>query len=180
MDSITRKLKILRLEQSAIKEEIDINDELGSAVSGRVEQLAKSNEVDKFKLHVEEVEKITSLLLGLSGRLARAQNALMTLSADCNPEERVSFHDIQNFRAVFSQRGSRVTKQFCLILAISRSEAEQIVRPTRGGQKTEGEHRSAQRASFKLSPQIFVFRGIRGLRPFHKNESKTTDGFARN
>lgn len=96
VDSITRKLKILRMEQLAIREEIRINDELGSAVSNRVEQLAKSNEVDKFKLHVEEVEKITSLLLGLSGRLARAQNALMTLAETANPEEKKSLEAKRN------------------------------------------------------------------------------------
>lgn len=78
------------MEQLAIREEISINEELGASVTGRVEQLAKSNEVDKFKLHVEEVEKITSLLLGLSGRLARAQNALMSMTGNENSEELVS------------------------------------------------------------------------------------------
>lgn len=58
-------------------------------VVDRVKQTAKRNEFDKFKLHVEEIEKITSLLLGISGRLARAENALMGLSDPPNPQEKV-------------------------------------------------------------------------------------------
>ena len=38
-------------------------------------QVAQPNECEKYKLHVEEIDKITSLLLGLAARLARAENA---------------------------------------------------------------------------------------------------------
>lgn len=85
---ISRKLKILRTEHTEIRDEIDSNEQLGHIVLERVKITAKRNELDKFKLHVEEIEKITSLLLGLSGRLARAENALMGL--DINSKERVS------------------------------------------------------------------------------------------
>ena len=87
---ISRKLEILRTEQLEIREEIQSNEHLGQLVIERVKQTAKRNEFDKFKLHVEEIEKITSLLLGLSGRLARAENALMGLAENPNPQEKVS------------------------------------------------------------------------------------------
>lgn len=86
---ISRKLEILRTEQLALREEIQANEQLGQMVVERVKQTAKRNEFDKFKLHVEEIEKITSLLLGISGRLARAENALMGLSDPPNPQEKV-------------------------------------------------------------------------------------------
>ena len=40
---------------------------------------ASRAEVDKYSLHVEEVDKITSLILGLSSRLAKTENALAVL-----------------------------------------------------------------------------------------------------
>ncbi|KAF2362117.1 Apx/Shrm Domain 2 [Trinorchestia longiramus] len=88
MRSIGRKLDILRAEEEAIKEEIRLNNELGHEVTQRVEMQAKPQEFEKFKLHVNEIDKITSLLLGLSGRLARAENALLLLSQHDGPELR--------------------------------------------------------------------------------------------
>ncbi|CAL8081835.1 unnamed protein product [Orchesella dallaii] len=85
---ISKKLDILRTEQLVLREEIQSNEQLGQMVVERVKQTAKRNEFDKFKLHVEEIEKITSLLLGISGRLARAENALMGLSDPPNPQEK--------------------------------------------------------------------------------------------
>lgn len=51
---------------------------------------ALPQEIDKYLRHVEEIDKITSLLLGLSGRLARADNALLLLSDQDGQELRVS------------------------------------------------------------------------------------------
>lgn len=88
MTSIGRKLEILRAEYEAIKDEMKLNHDLGAEVTSRVEAMARLAESEKYKLHVEEIDKITSLLLGLSGRLARAENALMIVD-DSEPEERV-------------------------------------------------------------------------------------------
>lgn len=86
--SIGRKLEILRAEREAIKEEMRLNQELGTEVTSKVEARARLAEAEKYKLHVEEIDKITSLLLGLSGRLARAENALIMLVDDADPEEK--------------------------------------------------------------------------------------------
>lgn len=79
---LDRKLVVLRAEQEAVREEGDVNDALGARVTSRVSAVARPAEASKYRLHVEEVGKITSLLLGLSGRLARAENALYGMSAD--------------------------------------------------------------------------------------------------
>ncbi|KAK3866783.1 hypothetical protein Pcinc_027696 [Petrolisthes cinctipes] len=86
--SIGRKLEILRAEREAIKEEMRLNQELGLEVTSKVEARARLAESEKYKLHVEEIDKITSLLLGLSGRLARAENALLMMVDDADPEEK--------------------------------------------------------------------------------------------
>nr|CAD7194644.1 unnamed protein product [Timema douglasi] len=79
MSRLDRKLEVLRGEHCLITEESGLNDQLGETVATQVTRLARPHEAAKYRLHVEEVGKITSLLLGLSGRLARAENALVGL-----------------------------------------------------------------------------------------------------
>ena len=47
-------------------------------------------QVDKYKLHVEEVDKITSLLLSLSSRLARSEISLINLKKNFSEDGEVS------------------------------------------------------------------------------------------
>lgn len=79
VNRLDKKLEVLRGELLVVSEEGRTNDELGENVERHVARMARPHEAAKFRLHVEEVGKITSLLLGLSGRLARAENALMGL-----------------------------------------------------------------------------------------------------
>ena len=59
-------------------------------VTAIVEKKCKRQaEFDKYKLYVDELEKVMTLLLKLSGRLARSENALMSLSEDATAEEKV-------------------------------------------------------------------------------------------
>ncbi|XP_054276489.1 protein Shroom-like [Macrosteles quadrilineatus] len=82
VNRLSRKLSVLRAEAVAVEEEGEVNEALGASVGDRVSALAKPQEATKFRLHIKEVGHITSLLLGLSGRLARAENALLTLPDD--------------------------------------------------------------------------------------------------
>ena len=66
---------MLRAELTHLKAESKTNEEAGRQVTVKVMQVAQPNECEKYKLHVEEIDKITSLLLGLAARLARAENA---------------------------------------------------------------------------------------------------------
>ncbi|XP_070512982.1 protein Shroom isoform X1 [Cardiocondyla obscurior] len=79
---LDRKLVVLRAEQEAVREEGEMNETLGARVASRVSSVARPPEASKYRNHVEEVGKITSLLLGLSGRLARVENALYGMPAD--------------------------------------------------------------------------------------------------
>ncbi|KAL3275059.1 hypothetical protein HHI36_019831 [Cryptolaemus montrouzieri] len=87
VNRLGRKLEVLRTEQLAVDEEFKYNEELGENVESHISRLARPQEAAKFRLHVEEIGKITSLLLGLSGRLARAENALVGMAED-HPEKR--------------------------------------------------------------------------------------------
>ncbi|XP_022921124.1 protein Shroom [Onthophagus taurus] len=88
VNRLDRKLEVLRGEQLVVSEECRINDELGQNVEDHIAKVARTTETAKFRLHIEEVGKITSLLLGLSGRLARVENALIGMCED-NPEKRI-------------------------------------------------------------------------------------------
>lgn len=87
---LARKLDVLRSEREAIQEEVEANEQLGRAVTSRVAVVATPAETNKVFLHVAEVDKITALLLALAGRLARAQNALLSLPPESEPQEKVS------------------------------------------------------------------------------------------
>ncbi|CAN8032647.1 unnamed protein product [Ixodes persulcatus] len=88
MASIARKLDVLRVERVSLRDEASQNEQLGQALSVRVDLLARPAERDKFRLHVDELDKIVNLLLSLSGRLARVHNALTGLPADDASQER--------------------------------------------------------------------------------------------
>ena len=76
---ISKKIEVLRAEQICLREETKLNDDLGRQISVRVMQLAQPNECEKYKLHVEETDKIASLIFGLAGRLAKTENSLLLL-----------------------------------------------------------------------------------------------------
>ena len=90
---------MLRQEREAIQEEVEANEALGNMVTSRVSSVATPAESNKVALHVAEVDKITALLLALAGRLARAQNALLSLHLEADGQEKVntssSFKSIQ-------------------------------------------------------------------------------------
>ena len=86
-------MEVLRAEQVSLKSETKMNEELGRQVTVKVMQSAAPNECEKYKLLVEETDKITSLLLGLSGRLARTENSLqvcLMLNRSSNTQEKVT------------------------------------------------------------------------------------------
>ncbi len=89
MSRLARKLDVLRSEREAIQEEVEANELLGRSVTSRVACVATPAETNKVFLHVAEVDKITALLLALAGRLARAQNALLSLPNEAEAQEKV-------------------------------------------------------------------------------------------
>ena len=55
------------------------NAEVGRELVAKLRTEATQAELEKYSLHVEEVDKITSLILGLSSRLVKTENTLANL-----------------------------------------------------------------------------------------------------
>ncbi|XP_029987825.1 protein Shroom2 isoform X4 [Sphaeramia orbicularis] len=88
IDSLSKKLQVLREARESLQEDIMDNNALGDEVEVQVQQVCKPNELDKFRMFVGDLDKVVSLLLSLSGRLARVENALNSQEEDTTPEER--------------------------------------------------------------------------------------------
>ncbi|XP_068175925.1 protein Shroom2 isoform X2 [Antennarius striatus] len=88
IDSLSKKLQVLREARESLQEDILDNNALGDEVEVHVQQVCKPNEHDKFRMFVGDLDKVVSLLLSLSGRLARVENALNSLEEDATAEER--------------------------------------------------------------------------------------------
>uniref|UniRef100_A0A8B9QT11 ASD2 domain-containing protein n=1 Tax=Anas platyrhynchos TaxID=8839 RepID=A0A8B9QT11_ANAPL len=71
IDSISRKLQVLREARETLLEDIQANNILGEEVEAIVKEVCKPNEFDKFKMFIGDLDKVVNLLLSLSGRLAR-------------------------------------------------------------------------------------------------------------
>lgn len=70
------------------------NEALGRQVEATVQRRCRPNQLDKFRMFVGDLDKVVSLLLSLSGRLARVENALNSLEEEVPPEEKVISHPI--------------------------------------------------------------------------------------
>ena len=95
---IEKKLVDFNAQKLVIEDAIRENDALGHGLSSLVETRATQREVSKFKFHVEDTEKITNLLVSLSGRLARTENAL-SQPTDKSDEEKVLRSEAAEFFA---------------------------------------------------------------------------------
>jgi protein Shroom len=89
IDSISRKLQVLREARESLLEDIQANNALGDEVEAIVKDVCKPNEFDKFRMFIGDLDKVVNLLLSLSGRLARVENALNNLDDNPSPGDRV-------------------------------------------------------------------------------------------
>lgn len=80
---------MLKEARETLLEDIQANNILGEEVEAIVKEVCKPNEFDKFKMFIGDLDKVVNLLLSLSGRLARVENALNNLDENTSPEERV-------------------------------------------------------------------------------------------
>lgn len=81
---------MLRGARESLQEDVQANNALGGEVELTVEHVCKPNELDKFRMFVGDLDKVVSLLLSLSGRLARVENALNGLEEGAPAEEKVT------------------------------------------------------------------------------------------
>ncbi|XP_036397166.1 protein Shroom2-like isoform X2 [Megalops cyprinoides] len=88
IDSLSRKLQILREARDSLLEDVQENNALGDKVEATLQQVCRPNELDKFHRFIGDLDKVVSLLLSLSGRLARVESALNTPEEGTTPEEK--------------------------------------------------------------------------------------------
>ncbi|XP_044043201.1 protein Shroom2-like isoform X3 [Siniperca chuatsi] len=88
ISSLAGKLKVLREARHSLQEDVEDNEALGREVEATVQRLCQPNQLDKFRMFVGDLDKVVSLLLSLSGRLARVENALNSLEDEAPPEEK--------------------------------------------------------------------------------------------
>ncbi|XP_041046577.1 protein Shroom3 [Carcharodon carcharias] len=88
IESITCKLQTLREAKNSLVTDIKLNSALGEEVEDMIKGLCKSNEFEKYKMFIGDLDKVVNLLLSLSGRLARVENVLKTLDETASAEER--------------------------------------------------------------------------------------------
>lgn len=89
IESLSKKLQVLREARESLLEDMQDNNTLGEEVEANVQAICKPNELDKFRMFVGDLDKVVSLLLSLSGRLARVENALDNLEEGVSAEEKV-------------------------------------------------------------------------------------------
>uniref|UniRef100_A0A1A7X1E3 Shroom family member 2 n=3 Tax=Iconisemion striatum TaxID=60296 RepID=A0A1A7X1E3_9TELE len=71
ISSLAGKLEVLREAQQSLQEDVEDNEALGGEVEATVQHLCQPNQLEKFRMFVGDLDKVVSLLLSLSGRLAR-------------------------------------------------------------------------------------------------------------
>ncbi len=89
IDSLSKKLQVLREARESLQEDMQDNNVLGEEVEVTVQTVCKPNELEKFRMFVGDLDKVVSLLLSLSGRLARVENALDNLEDGKSGDEKV-------------------------------------------------------------------------------------------
>ncbi|XP_010334555.2 protein Shroom2 isoform X3 [Saimiri boliviensis] len=95
IESISRKLQVLREARESLLEDVQANTVLGAEVEAVVKGVCKPSEFDKFRMFIGDLDKVVNLLLSLSGRLARVENALNNLDDNASPGDRQSLLEKQ-------------------------------------------------------------------------------------
>ncbi|XP_058049364.1 protein Shroom3 [Ahaetulla prasina] len=93
IQSLTHKLEILKEAKESLLADIKLNNTLGEEVEALISRLCKPNEFDKYRMFIGDLDKVVSLLLSLSGRLARVENVLSSLGEDADKQEWVSLNE---------------------------------------------------------------------------------------
>ncbi|KAF7252241.1 Protein Shroom3 [Varanus komodoensis] len=93
IESLSRKLETLQEAKQNLLADIKLNNALGEEVEALISGLCKPNEFEKYKMFIGDLDKVVSLLLSLSGRLARVENVLSSLGEDTNNQEWSSLNE---------------------------------------------------------------------------------------
>ncbi|XP_036381068.1 protein Shroom3 [Megalops cyprinoides] len=87
---IEGRLQALEQQRASLKEEVRVNGLRGGEVDALVQEACLPAEYERYALFIGDLERVVSLLLCLSARLARVQNALSTVDQNTDAEEKQS------------------------------------------------------------------------------------------
>ncbi|RLW03068.1 hypothetical protein DV515_00006968 [Chloebia gouldiae] len=93
MASLQSRLQALWEEQELVLLEVRECAKWGEELEVLVRDLCKPNEFDRYLMFIGDLEKVVSLLLCLSSRLARVQNAMSRVDGSTEPEEKQSLNE---------------------------------------------------------------------------------------
>ncbi|XP_030067905.1 protein Shroom1 isoform X2 [Microcaecilia unicolor] len=88
ISNIQSKLQHLCAERQLLLSDIRENASCGEELEVVVKAVCKPNEYERYLMYIGDLEKVVILLLCLSMRLARVQNAMSKMSDSTDPEER--------------------------------------------------------------------------------------------
>ncbi|NXP09608.1 SHRM1 protein, partial [Thinocorus orbignyianus] len=93
ISSLRSKLQMLWEERELVLLEAQECRERGEELEAVVRELCKPNEFERYLMFIGDLEKVVSLLLCLSSRLARVQNALRRIDGNTDAEEKQSLNE---------------------------------------------------------------------------------------
>nr|XP_055035612.1 protein Shroom3 isoform X1 [Misgurnus anguillicaudatus] len=79
LQALQASIQSLQVERQVLAEQLKRFSALGGSMDTLVQERCKPNEKEKYRMFVGDLEKIVNLLLSLSARLARVENALTAL-----------------------------------------------------------------------------------------------------
>lgn len=86
---IEDRLRSYEETRGALQVEVQENTAHGEALQVLVRERCLPVELERYNLFIGDLERVVSLLLCLSARLARVQNALSTVDENTDAEEKV-------------------------------------------------------------------------------------------
>ncbi|XP_053847229.1 uncharacterized protein LOC128814935 isoform X1 [Vidua macroura] len=93
MANLQSRLQALWEEQELVLLEVRECAKWGEELEVLVRDLCKPNEFERYMMFIGDLEKVVSLLLCLSSRLARVQNAMSRMDGNTEPEEKQSLNE---------------------------------------------------------------------------------------
>ncbi|NXD91074.1 SHRM1 protein, partial [Chaetorhynchus papuensis] len=93
MASLQSRLQALWEERELVFSEARECAKRGEELEAMVRDLCKPNEFERYMMFIGDLEKVVSLLLCLSSRLARVQNAMNRMDSNTDAEEKQSLNE---------------------------------------------------------------------------------------
>lgn len=90
ISSLRAKVQALEEDRELVLTEAKQCAERGEELEAAVRAACKPNELERYVMFIGDLEKVVSLLLCLSSRLARVQNAMRKIDGNTDAEEKVS------------------------------------------------------------------------------------------